>query len=108
MRREDLGACRRELERKRKAIESTADLGDLAVRRELGADRLRPLRKERDRLLLGQWRYVVLVLAREMERRPARHEQAEPGCRGQKLSDFRAGIEQLLEVVEQKQHRLLS
>ena len=49
-------------------------------------------------------RYREDVLALKLERRPARHEDAEPGCAGKQLGNRRSGVLNVLEVVEhQKQ-----
>ena len=98
LRREQLRARGRELDRERQAVEADADLGDRGRVRgrhgEVGLDRLRALDEERDRVVLrellelrqvrrvgqAERRHLELVLAGEPERRAARGEQLHAGA----------------------------
>ena len=114
------------LDRKRKSVEPGTDLRDrrsvLARQLELGLHRLRAReeelhrlvrRKNRRRLGLakvghGERRHGIFVLAREVKRRAARDECLQIRCRGEKRANSRAGIEELLEVVEDEEEVLVA
>src|SRR5262245_40935909 len=89
---------------------------------EIRLDVQRSLDKEFDRGVLGkgrggrqvpqvghrQGRYDELLLAAEVEWRPAGDQHLQPGRRGQQVSDEGRRVQDLLEVVEQQQELFLA
>ena len=124
LRREDLYASGRELDRERKAVQPVDDLGDgcgvVRSHAEVGPHRHRALHEEPDGVGLRedlerresfgvrkiQRRHRELLLAGDAERRPARRDHLEAGTRSEQLADDRSGRKDLLEVVEHEQHPL--
>ena len=102
-RRERLHAHRRELEREREVVEATADRRDSRIGLEPRVDGPCPGQEEADRLLVRERRHRVLLLPRQAERLPARHEQDEVRAGGEHLGDPGCGLHDLLEVVEQQE-----
>ena len=90
-----------ELDGKWETVEAAADRFDRRVRRELPADRARPLDEERRRVRRGKRLEPVLALAGHVQRRPARDEHAQ-ALRGREERAHRGrAVEQVLEVVEE-------
>src|SRR5581483_10372271 len=122
LRREELRARGRELEREREPVQPVADLGHgrraLLGELEPRVDRTRPRREQpnrvvRDDLLEGACRARrrqrgdrVLVLGGQPQRRAAGRQHAEAGRAAEELRDPRRRVDQLLEVVEHEQERL--
>ena len=77
IRRQDLDARGRQLDRERQAVEAAADLGDGAVGREVGPDGPGALVEEGDGVVVRQRRNRILLLQRQAERLAARREQLE-------------------------------
>jgi hypothetical protein len=98
--REHLDTRGGQLDRQRQAVETPADLGDLAVRSEVRADGSRPLQEERYGFALSQRVDRDLPLSVDVERLAARDEHGEPRARTNRLGYLRGGIDQVLEVVE--------
>ena len=105
IRREDDEARRDELDRERQAVQATADLphrrkrvgleDDAAGRGELDEQRLR--------IVHGQRRETEHVLARQLERCPARGEDVEVRNEVEQTCDVPRGRREVLEVVEEEQ-----
>jgi hypothetical protein len=102
--REHPGAGGGELEREREVVEAAADLGDDAVRLEIRVQGACAGREELDSFCRGQGWYRVLPLRGEVERLSACHEHVEPWAGAQHLAQAGAGLDHLLEVVQQDQH----
>ena len=108
--REQLRPRGRQLEGERQAVEARADLLDGAAarlrEREARVGRLRALDEQRDRVVAASSGVDrVLALAADAQRRPARHEERQPGRRVEQLRDDRRRFEELLEVVEHERAR---
>ena len=107
---EDLGAGEGsdarsgELERKRKVVEPSADVGDIPVGLEVGSDRPRPREEEADRFHVHQRGHRVLLLTGHVQRLAARHKQVEPRTDGENARELCAGLHHLLEAVEDAEH----
>src|SRR5439155_19706930 len=122
LRREDLHASRRELNREWKAVQPVDDLGDgcgvLRSDAEDGPHRHRALHEEPDgvglREYLERWeafgvweiqrRHRKLLLAGDAKRRPARCDDLQHRTRAEKLTHDGRGAEDLLEVVKHEEH----
>src|SRR5207249_813895 len=96
-----------QLESERQVIEATTDLGDHFVLLEIGLDRPRSRQEEVDALLAAERRHRELMLTTEMERLPAGYEQIETRARAEQGGRVGRRLDDLLEVVEQQQHRLV-
>ena len=114
-----------QLDRQRQAIQPRADLGNhrgiFRREREVGAHRLRACHKQRHCRVGGQrlgrggaWRgqgqrrHGQLVLARKMQRDPARHQRAQVRALRQQRGHQRRGTHNLLEVIEHQQQRFIA
>ena len=98
----------RQVEREREMVEPAADLGNRLVRLEAGLHGPRPRIEEGDPLPLLQRRHRVLLLCGEAQPLAARHENIELRAGLEHLAECRTGLDQVLEVVEQKEHPLLA
>ena len=106
-RREGLHACRRKLERERQVVQAPADLRDRTVGLEVRLDRLCPREEEVDALLGGERGHRVLLLTCDMKGLAAGHEQVEPRAGAEQTGDVGRRFGQVLEVVEEQQHRVV-
>ncbi len=122
LRRQELRACRRQLDREGQPVEPRAHLRDCSgvsvVELELGVDGAGSRGEEAHGVVRGQlleaqaragfrwseWRHRVLVLRGEPERRAARGEHEQPRRGRQQTGDEPDVRHELLEVVEQEQH----
>lgn len=91
--RQDLHACGRQLDRKWQAVEPPADFGDLAVRREVGADGCGPLHEELDRLLLAKRVDGDLPLSVDVKRLAARYQHSQLRTGADRVGDARRRVE---------------
>ena len=107
-RREHLHARGSQLDRERQAVEAPADLGDLAVRGEVGATASGPLHEQLHRFPLAQRVDRDLPLAVDVQRLAARHEHGQTRTRADRLGDAGGRVEQMLEVVEHEQQALVA
>ena len=107
-RRERLDAGGRELDRERQAVEAPADLGHLAVRREVGATARRRCTKSSIASALAQRVDGDLPLAVDVQRLAARHEHRQPRAGADRLGEAGGCVEQMLEVVEHEQQALVA
>ena len=124
--RERVAARRRQFDGEGYPIEALADRGDGAcvggVEGEVWADRASALDEEIHRGDGGQcryggrlggggqrkWRERIFVLAAQAQRRAARREDFDAGAGGEEIGDQRRRWEQVLEVVEQQEHRFVA
>ena len=102
---EQARACGRELDRQRQPVESRADLLDGRIGVDLAADSKRPIDEKCDGVGRGERVELVFHLARQAQRRPARHEHLKIRRLRQQVGDAGRGGQQVLEVVEQQEHR---
>ena len=126
LRREQPDAGGGQLDGQRQPVQATADLGDgrrvLVGEREVGLTAPRPLDEQGHRRVAGasgsarrrlpsvgqrQRRHRELVLAAQLQRRPAGHQHLQARARRQQLGDDRRGGAGLLEVVQQQQQALV-
>ena len=107
-RRERLHARSRQLDRERQAVEPPADLDDLAVRGEVGADGGGTLHEEIDRFPLPQRVDGDLPLAVDVQRLAARDEHRQMRTGADRLGDAGGRVEQMLEVVQHEQQPLVA
>jgi hypothetical protein len=102
-------ACLRggELDRERKAVEPAAELHDLvrllARPPEARCDGARPRGEQLDRVAGWERPDAVFVLAREVERRPARGEDGQLGGCGEQRAEQRCRLVHVLEVVHEQE-----
>ncbi len=108
MRRQRLHTRCGELEREWEVVEAPADLGDVVVRPEVGRNRARSRKEEADALLVRERRYGVLVLAAYLQPLAAGDQYVEPGAGCQQPRHVQGCVDDLLEVVEKHEHRLVS
>ena len=92
-----------ELDRERQVVQPSADLADVRVRLKRGPRRPYTLHEQRHGVLVGQRRHRVFPLTGQMEWRAAGHEDLHRRRLAQELRDLGRGLQQLLEIVEQKQ-----
>jgi hypothetical protein len=95
---EDAGAGGGELERERESFQARGDLRDLRVRLELGA-----LAEERDSLVFGERWQCVGALSLNAQDLSRGDKQGEVRAGGEKLGKLGGALEEVLEVVEEKQ-----
>ncbi|MBM2822290.1 MAG: hypothetical protein HW413_1036 [Thermoleophilia bacterium] len=98
---EELRPRGRQLDRERHAVQASAQLGD-----GLRCGELRTLAEERDGLLVRELRHLVLPLPGYAKRLPAGNEEGELGASLKQRPERGRGIDDLLEVVEEKEHCL--
>ena len=103
--RECLHARGGQLEREGQLVEAATDLRDGLVGPEVGLDRPCSGQEEADALLVDEGRHRVLLLAPDVQRPPARHEHVEVGTGGEQAGDVGGRRDDLLEVVEEQEHR---
>ena len=102
--REHVDPGRRELEREREPVKPFADRGHLAVRVEIGPNRLRSLGEQADRVPFRKSGHRVLALGGDVQRLSARDEHSQVRTGGDEFGDVDGGVDNLLEVVERDQH----
>ena len=73
------------------------------VGRDVTSDCTRALDEERGSVAVRQRLEAVLLLARDTQRRTARDEHADARARAENRADRRRGVEEVLEVVEEKE-----
>ncbi len=94
----------RELERKRQAVEPSADLSRGFIRHEVRPYRTRSLRQQLDCIPLRQSVKRVLDLALDPQGSTARRDYLELRCGGEHRCDHRRRVEYVLKVVHDEQH----
>src|SRR6185437_6453897 len=99
--RDDTGG--NQLDRERQVVQPATDLRDRPVRLEVGNRGSRARVEELDCLLLDERRDRVFLLAGHMQRLPAGDEDVQIRARCDQLSNARAGLYDLLEVVKEKE-----
>ena len=100
-----LHADRSELDCERQIVEPVADLGHRVVQLKPGPDGARPGQEQVDSIVVRERRHRVLLLAREVQRLAARDQEIEVRARSEELGESRRRADEVLEVVEEDQHR---
>jgi hypothetical protein len=103
-----LHARGRQFEREWQVVEAPANLRDGLVHLEGRVDRLRSGQEKADAFLVNERRHGILLFAGHMERFPAGHEQVEVRTRGEQGGNPGRCLEDVLEVVEEEQHRFVA
>ena len=106
LRAEELRSCSGELDRKRQAVQTETDRLDRGARCQVLSDAAGSFQKQGHRICRRQRLERKLLLPGHPQRRPARHEHAQPVSGGEKRRDVGNGREKVLEVVEQEQQLL--
>ena len=98
----------RQLDGERQVIHASADVGDGIVGLEVRPDGRRPRHEQGHTLVVGQRRHRILVLARHVQGLAAGDQQIEIGAGLQKRCHFGSSLDDLLEVVEENEHRRIA
>ena len=104
---EDAHAGCRELERERELLEPGAEFRHGGARGEPGLNGTRPGEEELGSVLGLEWGHRVRLLGRKAEQLPAGDEQMQVGAGGEQLGQPGGGLDDMLEVVEEQQQRLV-
>ena len=100
---EDSDPRRRQLERERQVLEPRAEFRHRVTRDEARQRRTRPRHEELRPVLRLERRDRIGLLAGNAEQLAARHEQMDVGAGGEELGEAGGCLDDVLEVVEQKQ-----
>ena len=96
-----------ELERERELVEAQAELAHRLARGESRIDRAGARQEERLSVAFGERGHGVGLLAADAQALPARDEHVEVGAGGEERRELGRRLHDLLEVVEEAEHRLV-